>query len=206
MVLVIDTDPAQCDLICTVIREKLEYRTIAAANGTAAIRQMRDGSTPKPDLILFDATSLPEPCELIAHLRILVGNLPIVTLVKYGDHAMARLTVAAGAQDFLHKPVGVERLRTTLRNMLSLRDARRETECLRHLSWNSEEGGPPPHHLPLLDEEGNILTFEKLETEIIRFAMQHYDNRLTEVARRLRIGRSTLYRKLSEITVRKKAA
>ena len=34
--------------------------------------------------------------------------------------------------------------------------------------------------------------------EIIRFAISHYRGQMSEVARRLKIGRSTLYRKLDE--------
>ena len=37
---------------------------------------------------------------------------------------------------------------------------------------------------------------EEVETEVIRFAVTHYRGQMSEVARRLRIGRSTLYRKL----------
>jgi DNA-binding NtrC family response regulator len=39
-----------------------------------------------------------------------------------------------------------------------------------------------------------------METEIIRFAISHYRGQMSEVARRLKIGRSTLYRKLDEAT------
>jgi DNA-binding NtrC family response regulator len=41
---------------------------------------------------------------------------------------------------------------------------------------------------------------EEMETEIIRFAISHYRGQMSEVARRLKIGRSTLYRKLDEAT------
>jgi DNA-binding NtrC family response regulator len=37
-----------------------------------------------------------------------------------------------------------------------------------------------------------------LESEIIRVAISRYDGHMSEVARRLGIGRSTLYRKLKE--------
>jgi DNA-binding NtrC family response regulator len=40
---------------------------------------------------------------------------------------------------------------------------------------------------------------EELETEIIRLAIGRYEGRMSEVARRLGIGRSTLYRKLKEL-------
>jgi DNA-binding NtrC family response regulator len=37
-----------------------------------------------------------------------------------------------------------------------------------------------------------------MESEIIRMAISRYDGHMSEVARRLGIGRSTLYRKLKE--------
>jgi DNA-binding NtrC family response regulator len=37
-----------------------------------------------------------------------------------------------------------------------------------------------------------------VEEELIRTAINHYSGRMTEVAKRLGIGRSTLYRKLKE--------
>jgi DNA-binding NtrC family response regulator len=40
---------------------------------------------------------------------------------------------------------------------------------------------------------------EEIEAEAIRFAITHYGGRMSEVARRLRIGRSTLYRKLDSL-------
>jgi DNA-binding NtrC family response regulator len=55
---------------------------------------------------------------------------------------------------------------------------------------------PPAGQLPLLDADRHLRPFEELEAEIIRFAIAHYRGHMSEVARRLRIGRSTLYRKL----------
>jgi DNA-binding NtrC family response regulator len=53
--------------------------------------------------------------------------------------------------------------------------------------------------LPLLDQNGDIRPLEDMETEVIRFAITHYRGQMSEVARRLRIGRSTLYRKLDQL-------
>ena len=50
----------------------------------------------------------------------------------------------------------------------------------------------------LLDERGDMRPFEVLEEEVIRFAIDHYRGRMSEVARRLGIGRSTLYRKIRD--------
>jgi DNA-binding NtrC family response regulator len=53
--------------------------------------------------------------------------------------------------------------------------------------------------LPLLDAEGEVRPLEQLEAELIRYAITHYRGQMSEVARRLQIGRSTLYRKLEAL-------
>jgi DNA-binding NtrC family response regulator len=53
--------------------------------------------------------------------------------------------------------------------------------------------------LPLIGSDGHVRPMESVEAETIRFAIDRYRGRMTEVARRLRIGRSTLYRKLKDL-------
>ena len=53
----------------------------------------------------------------------------------------------------------------------------------------------------LYTDDGNLRALEEIEADIIRLAIGHYRGRMTEVARRLGIGRSTLYRKLSELGI-----
>lgn len=52
--------------------------------------------------------------------------------------------------------------------------------------------------LRALDERGNVRALADVELEMIRLAIDHYNGQMSEVARRLGIGRSTLYRKLKE--------
>jgi DNA-binding NtrC family response regulator len=61
-------------------------------------------------------------------------------------------------------------------------------------------GQPPmsPYGLNVTDSAGNIRKFEEMESDIIRMAIARYNGHMSEVARRLGIGRSTLYRKLKE--------
>jgi len=40
---------------------------------------------------------------------------------------------------------------------------------------------------------------DEIEAEVIRLAIARYEGRMSEIARRLGIGRSTLYRKLKEL-------
>lgn len=53
----------------------------------------------------------------------------------------------------------------------------------------------------LYAEDGNLRPLEDIEADVIRLAIGHYRGRMTEVARRLGIGRSTLYRKLGELGI-----
>ena len=53
----------------------------------------------------------------------------------------------------------------------------------------------------LFEPDGHIRNLEEIEADVIRLAIGHYQGRMTEVARRLGIGRSTLYRKLSELGI-----
>ena len=49
--------------------------------------------------------------------------------------------------------------------------------------------------------DGNLRPLEEIEADVIRLAIGHYRGRMSEVARRLGIGRSTLYRKLSDLGI-----
>lgn len=58
---------------------------------------------------------------------------------------------------------------------------------------------PPAAQLNLLRPDGEVRPIEEIESEAIKFAIAHYRGQMSEVARRLKIGRSTLYRKLETI-------
>ncbi|MEN3971074.1 sigma-54 dependent transcriptional regulator [Sphingomicrobium sp. XHP0235] len=53
----------------------------------------------------------------------------------------------------------------------------------------------------IFDDDGHIRQLSDIEADLIRLAIGHYRGRMTEVARRLGIGRSTLYRKLGDLGI-----
>lgn len=55
-----------------------------------------------------------------------------------------------------------------------------------------------PQSLALLDDHGNPRPLDQLEAEAIKFALGHYRGQMSAAARKLGIGRSTLYRKLKQ--------
>jgi DNA-binding NtrC family response regulator len=58
---------------------------------------------------------------------------------------------------------------------------------------------PSATYPAILDEAGDVRPLDAIESDIIRFAIGHYGGQMSEVARKLQIGRSTLYRKLKEL-------
>ena len=57
----------------------------------------------------------------------------------------------------------------------------------------------PGASIALVDQAGHVRPMEQIETEALRFAIDHYRGQMSQVARRLGIGRSTLYRKLKDL-------
>jgi DNA-binding NtrC family response regulator len=52
--------------------------------------------------------------------------------------------------------------------------------------------------IPVITEAGEIRPLDEIEADMIRLALGRYRGHMTEVAKRLKIGRSTLYRKMQE--------
>ncbi|HEY6048743.1 MAG TPA: sigma 54-interacting transcriptional regulator, partial [Sphingomicrobium sp.] len=78
----------------------------------------------------------------------------------------------------------------------------RKTDFAPSISKSSSEeaiAGAPG--VTLYTGDGHLRPLEEIEADIIRLAIGHYRGRMTEVARRLGIGRSTLYRKLGDLGI-----
>jgi len=66
------------------------------------------------------------------------------------------------------------------------------------------DGGETTSQMPqavpvrVLDDRGHLRTLEEIERDLIQLAIEIYAGHMSEVARRLGIGRSTLYRKVRE--------
>jgi DNA-binding NtrC family response regulator len=210
-ILVIDGDPAQRDLLTCSLQNRLGYKITVAASAHEAEQYFYGDPAAKPDLVLFDWPPAGKECPDTL-FKALTLHAPMVVLVKYGDYEAALNRLDAGAQDFLTKPVAIQRVSTTFRNLLLLQEARREVERLRREQAGGEKyaqhatGNGSYSSLPATGMDGNIRRMEDIEADAIRFAMQHYHGRMTEVARRLGIGRSTLYRKLSGLSIRHEEA
>ncbi|MFO1173004.1 MAG: sigma-54 dependent transcriptional regulator [Hyphomicrobiaceae bacterium] len=62
----------------------------------------------------------------------------------------------------------------------------------------SAQAGPQAIGIPAVTEDGEMRSLEAMEADMIRLALARYRGHMTEVAKRLNIGRSTLYRKMKD--------
>lgn len=62
----------------------------------------------------------------------------------------------------------------------------------------SAEQPPSSNVIVSTDDSGNVRKLADVEEELIRFALKFYRGQMSQVARKLGIGRSTLYRKLKD--------
>jgi DNA-binding NtrC family response regulator len=70
-----------------------------------------------------------------------------------------------------------------------------------HANGGNHLAGLAGGGVTLFESNGHMRSLDDIEADIIRLAIGHYRGRMTEVARRLGIGRSTLYRKLGELGI-----
>lgn len=79
--------------------------------------------------------------------------------------------------------------------------ASRRQSASRPMSLAAAPASTSNSEIALLGSDGKLRSLDDMESEIIRKAIHHCRGRMSEVARRLGIGRSTLYRKLGEMAV-----
>lgn len=78
-----------------------------------------------------------------------------------------------------------------------------ETLAAHHFTRLTSTGSTPKAHsgpgaLGMLGEGPKLRSFEDMEREILRFAMEHHKGNMSAIARELKLGRSTLYRKAAQ--------
>ncbi len=146
---------------------------------------------------------------LARHLLARIAEQPGLRPLGITDDALTLL----GAYDW---PGNVRQLQNALFRAAVLCDGdgltRADFPQIAQLALGRPEQPPAPPNasgsagITLFRPDGNLRALDEIEADVIRLAIGHYRGRMTEVARRLGIGRSTLYRKLGELGIDQSAA
>lgn len=187
------------------IRHRVDVRVIAGHDGTLS-DAVADGRVRGDLLTKLGATTLDLP-----PLRDRPGDLPALTrdtLRRIGALTGARpLSVTDGALSLLRRfrwPGNVAQLETALFRAAALANGDALTEFdfpALHARLGDEPGPARVAAGVELFAEGEMRPLADIEADVIRLAINHYGGRMSEVARRLAIGRSTLYRKLADLGI-----
>ena len=162
------------------------YQSLSATSVTLPPLRARSGDIP----------------ALARHFLTLIGDQPGLRPLGITDGALALLA----AYDW---PGNVRQLQAVLFRAAVFCDGDAITaddfpQLRSMISTETHHGGGMQHEsagVMLFTADGNLRPLEDIEADVIRLAIGHYRGRMTEVARRLGIGRSTLYRKLGELGI-----
>lgn len=190
---------------------KVDVRLIAASN--LPLRDMVSGEHFLPDLLQAIAPvtvvlpplreRTPDIPALSRHFLARIGEQPGLRPLGVTDGALALLA----AYDW---PGNVRQLQAVLFRAAVFCDGDALTASdfpqLSTLLGTDQttpvgNGGSEGGGVMLYTPDGNLRPLEEIEADVIRLAIGLYRGRMTEVARRLGIGRSTLYRKLGELGI-----
>ena len=110
-ILVVDDDAVVCQMLAQFLVDN-GYQVTTACTGTEALRLAHEAS---PDLVLLDLR-MPgmNGQECLQQLKALHPDLPVVMVTAVDDEAMAEHCLAAGAVEYLVKPISLGYLRTVL--------------------------------------------------------------------------------------------
>ena len=119
-VLVVDDDPSTVKIATSALEALDGVEVATAADGFEAGLQV---VAFKPDLLILDLM-MPgaDGFEVCRHIRRDpdLAEIKILVLTAHGTHENLERVLEAGADDFMHKPVDVERLRRQVRTLLCM--------------------------------------------------------------------------------------
>ncbi len=188
---------------------KVDVRVLSASN--LPLRDLNEAGYFHPDLLAAIA-----PTRIVVPpLRERTGDIPALArhfLSRIGDQPGLRsLSISDSALALLAAfewPGNVRQLQAVLFRAAVFCEGEVLTADsfpqLSELLGECEEATGPMQEgvgVMLYTADGNLRPLEEIEADVIRLAIGHYRGRMTEVARRLGIGRSTLYRKLSDLGI-----
>src|ERR1700723_1255381 len=138
-ILIADDDAVARRLVENMV-QKCGYETIVVDSGDAALAMLTSPDAPVIDALVLDLV-MPglDGMGVLAKIREAGLNIPVIVQTAHGGIDNVVSAMRAGAQDFVVKPVGIERLQVSLRNALNTSALKGELQRIRH----SREGRLP---------------------------------------------------------------
>lgn len=190
---------------------KIDVRVLSASNQTLS-NLVNEGAFERKLYELLSQTRIELPA-----LRRRIADVPALArhfVSNICEHAQAELSINADALSLLGSfnwPGNVRQLQSVLlRASANCKGSAITADHLPALAQQIErlQHDQPPseperdrHGISLFSVDGHVRALEEIEADVIRLAIGHYHGRMAEVARRLGVGRSTLYRRLNDLGV-----
>jgi DNA-binding NtrC family response regulator len=131
-ILIADDDAVQRRLVENMV-QKCGYEAVVVENGDAVVAMLTGPDAPGIDAVVLDLV-MPglDGMGVLARLRDAGLNIPVIVQTAHGGIDNVVSAMRAGAQDFVVKPVGMERLQVSLRNALNASALKGELQRIRH--------------------------------------------------------------------------
>ncbi|MBF0178648.1 MAG: response regulator [Magnetococcales bacterium] len=154
-ILIVDDEKTNIDVLVSLLRD--QYKIVVAKNGEQALG--RASAEPPPDLILLDVM-MPDidGIEVCRRLKQnpATRNIPVIFVTGAGPYGDETRGFAAGAVDFVNKPIIPDLLLARVRTHLALADQNRQLE--RQVEERTRE--LEQAHEALRAAMGNLLTIQ----------------------------------------------
>lgn len=208
-VLVVDDNPLDRHLACTLVEKCPDMKAVSAGNGQEALEVIRRD---KPDLVLTDMV-MPEMdgLTLVQEIRAHYPLCPVILMTAFGSEEIAIQALQKGAASYVPKSNLAKDLAETLESVLSVAQAKKNEqkllECLTqtesHFILDNDATLIPPligylqenlSRMRLCDEIGRIRVSVALQEALINAI--HHGN--LEVGSELRERDDKAYQRLIE--------
>src|SRR6202021_2788887 len=131
-ILIVDDDAVQRRLVENMV-QKCGYEAIVLDSGGAGLAWLTAPEANAIDAVVLDLV-MPglDGSGVLAKIRGAGLNVPVIVQTAHGGIDNVVSAMRAGAQDFVVKPVGIERLQVSLRNALNTSALKGELQRIRH--------------------------------------------------------------------------
>src|SRR5438270_12366632 len=130
-ILIADDDAVQRRLVENMV-QRCGYETLVVDSGDAAIAHLTAPDAAIDAIVLDLVMPGLDGMGVLAKIREAGLNIPVIVQTAHGGIDNVVSAMRAGAQDFVVKPVGIERLQVSLRNALNASALKSELQRIKH--------------------------------------------------------------------------